>query len=92
MKIEVLKQLIDVEAKRVNSVADFKTEVFRLLDLYQQDNLNNNVSDNGFIGGFGITTTVPHTTIFSDNCPCNPKNGGGGICGCTLGSKLVSTC
>jgi hypothetical protein len=28
---------------------------------------------------------VPYHTI----CSCNPANGGGGICGCTMGNKLV---
>lgn len=28
---------------------------------------------------------VPYFTI----CPCNPANGGNGICGCVMGNKLV---
>jgi hypothetical protein len=26
---------------------------------------------------------------FSDMCPCNPKNGGNGICNCSVGDRLV---
>ena len=26
---------------------------------------------------------------FSDMCSCNPKNGGNGICSCTVGDRLV---
>jgi hypothetical protein len=29
---------------------------------------------------------VPHHSI----CSCHPKNGGSGICGCTMGNKMVS--
>ena len=29
--------------------------------------------------------TVPYNTI----CGCNPANGGSGICGCTMGNRLV---
>lgn len=28
-------------------------------------------------------------TIYADVCSCNPKNGGSGICGCTIGNKLL---
>jgi len=27
-----------------------------------------------------------------DNCPCNPKNGGSGVCGCTMGGGSVIMC
>lgn len=26
---------------------------------------------------------------YADRCLCNPKNGGSGICGCTMGSKIT---
>jgi len=26
---------------------------------------------------------------FSDMCSCNPKNGGSGVCGCSIGDRLV---
>ena len=29
---------------------------------------------------------------YSEICPCNPKNGGSGICGCVMGNKLVPKC
>jgi hypothetical protein len=25
----------------------------------------------------------------AENCPCNPKNGGSGMCGCTLASPVI---
>lgn len=27
---------------------------------------------------------------FADKCPCNPKNGGSGICGCTLNNRTTT--
>lgn len=29
------------------------------------------------------------STSFADLCPCNPKNGGSGVCGCVLGGTQV---
>lgn len=28
---------------------------------------------------------------YAENCPCNPKNGGSGICGCTLANPFITT-
>ena len=33
----------------------------------------------------GISNQVP----FYEICSCNPKNGGSGICGCTISNKMV---
>ena len=30
-----------------------------------------------------------YETVFSDLCSCNPKNGGSGVYGCTLGNMIV---
>ena len=27
---------------------------------------------------------------YSEICSCNPKNGGSGICGCTMGNQMVN--
>jgi hypothetical protein len=32
------------------------------------------------------TNEVPYSEI----CSCNPKNGGSGICGCTMGNQMVN--
>jgi hypothetical protein len=42
---------------------------------------------------------IPHTTWITtdgtkpylNTCSCNPKNGGSGICGCTLGNGITFT-
>jgi hypothetical protein len=87
MKKETLKQLIEVEYERCETISQFKSEVFRLLDLYESDG---NVIDS--IGVNPITlingdlfNKVPYHTI----CSCNPINGGNGICGCTISNMLV---
>jgi len=33
---------------------------------------------------------APDEVPYGEICPCNPKNGGSGICGCTMGNKLVT--
>jgi hypothetical protein len=85
MKKETLKQLIEVEYERCETISQFKSEVFRLLDLYE--------SDENVINGIGVnpitlisgTGKVPYHTI----CGCNPINGGNGICGCAISNTLV---
>lgn len=36
--------------------------------------------------GFSIN---PEMVMYSEICSCNPKNGGSGICGCTIGGQMV---
>lgn len=31
----------------------------------------------------------PDMVMYGDICGCNPKNGGGGICGCIMGNQMV---
>lgn len=32
------------------------------------------------------------TYSYLEKCPCNPANGGSGICGCTMGNLFTTTC
>lgn len=41
MKIETLKELIEIEFDRCETISQFKSEVFRLLEMYDRDMLNN---------------------------------------------------
>lgn len=41
MKIETLKELIETEYDRCETISQFKSEVFRLLEMYNRDMLNN---------------------------------------------------
>lgn len=82
MTLETLKQLIEIEFDRCETISQFKSEVFRLIDLYEQDKL--------FVPTPGFTIeSLPDEVMYSEICPCNPKNGGNGICGCILGNKMV---
>ena len=83
MKTETLKQLI----KNVLETYDVEDRTFvlgkisELIDLYEKDNEPN-----------WFTYSQPHTgksVIYADICSCNPKNGGSGICGCTMANKIV---
>lgn len=37
----------------------------------------------------GYTTTQSYLVPYSEVCSCNPKNGGSGLCGCTIGNNMV---
>jgi hypothetical protein len=43
MKIETLKELIEIEFDRCETISQFKSEVFRLLDVYVNDRENSNL-------------------------------------------------
>ena len=81
MTKETLKQLIEIEYERVETISQFKSEVFRLIDLYEQDK--------PFIPTPTFRTYEPDEVMYGDICSCNPKNGGSGICGCIMGNKMV---
>lgn len=81
MTSETLKQLIEIEFDRCETISQFKSEVFRLIDLYEQDK--------PFIPTPGFTITEPDEVPYGELCSCNPKNGGSGICGCIMGNKMV---
>lgn len=36
------------------------------------------------------TFTAPNVTDHYTSCPCNPANGGSGICGCVLGGSQIT--
>lgn len=40
MKLETLKELIEIEYDRCETLSQFKSEVFRLLEMYDKDMLN----------------------------------------------------
>jgi hypothetical protein len=80
MTTKTLKQLIEIEFERCETISQFKSEVLRLIDLYQQDK--------PFIPTPGFTIQ-PEMVMYCEICSCNPKNGGNGICGCTIGNQMV---
>lgn len=40
MRLETLKELIEVEFDRCETISQFKSEVFRLLEMYDRDMVN----------------------------------------------------
>jgi hypothetical protein len=99
MKIETLKELIDAEFNRHKNLTisedrilqDLKQHINDAIDLYDRDNERDNKSDTyipnnlqNLIYHFG-SEKVPYSMI----CPCNPSNGGNGVCGCTMANTMV---
>ena len=70
-----------------NETTELLMKVMKVIDLYEQDNDQPFVPTPGFRveTNQGVPDEVPYGTI----CPCNPANGGSGICGCVMGNKMV---
>jgi len=95
MKIETLKKLIaktcddisqDNYGLTIDGVAQIRDEIFKLIDLYEEDR------EPTPIGNFKINAgyiNEPDEVPYGSICPCNPANGGSGICGCVMGNKMV---
>jgi len=45
--------------------------------------------DKSHPGGFSLSLE-PDEVPYGSICSCNPTNGGSGICGCTIGNRMVS--
>ena len=84
MTTQTLKELIEVEFDRCETISEFKVNVFRLIDLYGKDVTTTFPITNSF-----TTPTEPEEVPYGTICSCNPTNGGSGICGCTMGNQLV---
>jgi len=76
-----------IEALKENIVVDY--ELIGPLRLIK-DALDNLRPDFVPTPGFSISDT--NMVPYGELCSCNPKNGGSGICGCTLGNTLVPKC
>jgi hypothetical protein len=84
MTAKTLKQLIEIEYDRCETISQFKAEVFRLIDLYESES-----TPPFFVPNQLINNPVDDKVPYHEICGCNPKNGGSGICGCVIGNKLV---
>jgi hypothetical protein len=78
MKIETLKKLIELEINQCETMYEFKEKVIALIDMFEFDSETSNLIDNS-------SDEIPYHQI----CACNPINGGSGVCGCTMGTKMV---
>ena len=84
MNKETLKALIEVEFERAETISQFKAEVYRLIDLYDNDR-----PAQSFPFGIPNMSVEEDLVPYGELCSCNPKNGGSGLCGCVMGNKLV---
>lgn len=90
MTTQTLKELIEVEFDRCETISEFKANVFRLIDLYGKDVTTTFPGSVRFPGSITFPTpTEPEEVPYGTICSCNPLNGGSGICGCVMGNKLV---
>ena len=87
MKIKTLKKSIQMAAKNAKSIDEFQNMVELLIDVFEADKeYFENPWDAPKINQY---TNKP--VLYADICPCNPKNGGSGICGCTVGNMIVNS-
>jgi hypothetical protein len=77
MTVTTLRTLINEEFKRGKKLQNIQESVNKLLDLFELD-------VHVYFDGI---PTKPVT--YADICSCNPKNGGGGVCGCTIALQPV---
>lgn len=82
MTKKTLKDLIEIEFDRCSTISEFKSEVFRLIDLYESDKEQVYTTQ-------PILDSIPEEIPYHEICSCNPKNGGSGMCGCTMGNMMV---
>lgn len=82
MTIQTLKKLIESEFENSHNKDTFKSKIFELLELFEDDNSSYNSVK-------VCHCNEPEELPYSAICGCNPKNGGSGVCGCTLGNTMV---
>lgn len=82
MKIETLKKLIESEYHKTNDISEFKVAILELIDLYESDQ-QFVPTPNFWVEG------LPDDIPYGEICSCNPKNGGSGICRCTMSNQSV---
>lgn len=81
MTTETLKSLIEHEYDTVSTCSEFKSEVFRLIDIFEKEHKSSTILPN--------LPNEPEEVMYAHICPCNPKNGGSGVCGCMMSNKMV---
>ena len=96
MKIETLKTLIGDAFDNDNLMVIMSNEttallmkVMKVIDLYEEDNDQPFIPTPGFNFSGPIPYEVPDEVPYGTICPCNPSNGGSGICGCIMGNQMV---
>ena len=75
--IEANKSIIEAMNASVKS-HNKAIEWYNIVNTKEINNINLQLQNN-------TSGLVP----FSETCSCNPKNGGSGVCGCSIGDRLV---
>lgn len=89
MKIETLKELIRQIPSQSEEANYVKEQALKYLDLYESDQEPKHQLPNYPPNVRGFDHTEPLEVPYSEVCSCNPKNGGSGICGCTMANRMV---
>ena len=89
IQLKRLKQLIKREAKRCNSIQEFESAILELLEIeYGEEPY---AGCQPYEGPLTPEDQMPASnTDYYEICPCNPKNGGSGICNCYCGSVTIT--
>lgn len=66
------------------SPEDIKRRIAELLDLLGCPGCGQHINGAHFCPG------PQDAKDYSETCPCNPKNGGSGVCGCILGGPRIT--
>lgn len=99
MKTQTLKQLIEMEFERSSDIAIIKKQILKYIELYENeldgDKKQEILPLNPYTDRINqipepIYCNIPDTVLYCEICACNTKNGGSGICGCTMANKEVS--
>lgn len=103
MKTQTLKQLIEMEFERSSDIAIIKKQILKYIELYENeldgdDKKQEILPLNPYIDRinqipepthYDNYCNIPDTVLYCEICACNTKNGGSGICGCTMANKEV---
>lgn len=98
MTTKTLRTLIDDVIKNdpLSAVMSLETielhkKIMKIIDLYDEDNSQPIPKPFTPTPGFRVETIFeePAEVPYGVVCPCNPNNGGSGICGCTMGNIMV---
>jgi len=76
MKSQILKKLLLEAIDEIKEIEVLKQRISDLVDIYTIPEI--------------YTQKESTQTTYGEICSCNPKNGGSGICGCTIGNTIVS--
>jgi|688.fasta_scaffold2102592_2 hypothetical protein len=91
MKTQTLKQLIEMEFERSSDIAIIKKQILKYIELYENELDGDKKQEILPLNPYtDRINQIPEPIHYDNYCACNTKNGGSGICGCTMANKEVS--